>query len=337
MTSSERQPFDPRQRFGKDERFASDLVWQDRSLGLSPGEKSAYWKLLCFGQKSGVTFIRDETVAAEIGIHARHFRSHKTRLKELGFIDWSRAEHKRCSRYVFLLHPILTGNQCAAELTGSTSASGTQSATGNRVASAAGNRSAGHTGNQSAVVKKQSEAKHTQSVPTSSASASANASFQELPPLSPLQLLSIRDPIDPRDELTHLVLSYRANYNSHDRPDLYDFQDQLLDHDLQDLELATWDPDYSRVAAIQEEARRKIGAVVDEDTLRSLTLDPDDYYVSFHAAIVDAIGGGFEVRSKHWESIGVEALRCGLVEACAPSKIAPEIYLREIFGAEVAS
>jgi hypothetical protein len=173
--------FDPRQRFGKDEQFASDLVWKDRSLGLSPGEKSAYWKLCCFGQKSGEVFIRDETVAAEIGIHARHFRSHKTRLKELGFIDWSRAEHKRCSKYVFLLHPILTGNQCASQLTGNTSAAGTQSATGKQPAHATGNRSAGVTGNQCAVVKKQSEAIAKECVPER-ALASA---FPELPILDP--------------------------------------------------------------------------------------------------------------------------------------------------------
>jgi hypothetical protein len=164
------QPFDPRQRFGKDEQFASDLVWKDRSIGLSPGEKSAYWKLLCFGQKSGVTFVRDETVAAEIGIGGRQFRFHKTRLKEVGLIDWKRAEHKRCSEYTFLLHPVLTGTPTS---------SGSGYSTGTPASRSTGTRTSTATGTPTSGVKKESEAIANESVPTSSVRASANASSEE--------------------------------------------------------------------------------------------------------------------------------------------------------------
>ncbi len=87
---------------------------------------------------------------------------------------------------------------------------------------------------------------------------------------------------------------------------------------------------------IQEAARRKIAPDVDEDTIRALAIDPDDYFPTFRDALVNVLEGEFEVRSERWQEIGREALGLGLVKVSAPKMMPPEAVLRDMFGMEAA-
>jgi hypothetical protein len=312
------QAFDPRQRFllgkdkdGKDiEASASDLVWRDRSLRLSPGEKAAYWKLLSFGQTSGEVFIRDETVASEIGIHARHFRSHKTHLKELELIDWHRAEHKRCSQYLFLLHPVLTGNQCAADSTGSTSATGAQYAGGKQPASASGNRSAGVTGTQCAAVKNLSEAREKLSVPNLPVrGTSAEVSFPELPILDRRAFPEFHDPAGIHDA-TIVNPEYFIGHVDPLAPDIIDFEDPLTRLSL--YRRNTLNPfDYPGQVTFNE-------TLFNYDLCYVADAVRDGTFQTLHDGLRAVIEGDYKVESKLWEEIGENALARGLVEVADP-------------------